>query len=264
MSSDDKFEFLKKILLTDDRELAQEIEQKIRHLEEHQKNLSDRIDPILDDRFSSFVEEIPQTLGPTITETLQSEIKKSQDAVAEALFPVVGKMIKKYVQHEIKVLNDNINEKLNNTFSFKKWFWGGNKKQAAALLRDEYRTQIEQVIVIEKGSGLVRANFALRQSMDEDMVAGMLTAIKSFAEDAYEKQDLELERIDYELFTIHIQIFQTYYIAVALSGIYDDEVKNRLEDLLLDFAQRMVSEEDLEDQQKFTKRLKTYFTNEHI
>ena len=48
------------------------------------------------------------------------------------------------------------------------------------------------------------------EAMDEDMVAGMLTAIKSFVEDAFKGGNMELERIDYELFTIHLQkLFQT-------------------------------------------------------
>lgn len=266
MRSDDKLEVLKKILLTDEREFAEEITRKIEYLESHQKNLSERVEPILDDRLSSFVEEIPQNLGPTITEALKEEIKKSQDAVAEALFPIIGKMIKKYVQREIALLNDQINKRLSNTFAVKNWFRGkkARNKEAAAILRDAYRAKIEQVIVIEKGSGLVKANFAISETMDEDMLAGMLTAIKSFVEDAYKKQGLELERIDYELFTIHIQNFSNYYIAVALSGIYDNEVRSKLEDILLEFAQRMVSPEDLNNEQKFTKRLKEYFTNERI
>jgi len=266
MNSDDKLEVLKTILLKDDREFAQEITKKIQFLEKHQKNLSERVDPILDDRLSNFVDEIPETLGPTITETLRTEIKKSQDAVAEALYPIMGKMIKKYVQNEIKLLNESINEKLNATFSIKRWFWSKKRRQKEvnALLKSEYQARIEQVIVIEKGSGLVKANYALNHTMDEDMLAGMLTAIKSFVEDAYKKQDLELERIDYELFTIHLQNFSNYYIAVAMTGIYDNAARSRLEDILLDFAQNTVNKEDLEDEQKFTNRLKAYFIDEHI
>ncbi len=266
MNSDDKLEVLKTILLKDDREFAQEITRKIQFLEKHQKNLSERVDPILDDRLSNFVDEIPETLGPAITETLRSEIKRSQETVAEALYPVLGKMVKKYIQNEIKLLNQSINERLNSTFSIKRWFWSKKRKQkeVSALLKNEYQAKIEQIIVVEKGSGLVKANYALNPAMDEDVVAGMLTAIKSFAEDAYKKRDLELERIDYELFTIHLQNFSNYYIAVAMTGIYDDAARSRLEDILLDFAQNTVNKEDLANEQKFTNRLKSYFTDELI
>ncbi len=266
MNSEDKLEVLKKILLTDDREFAQEITRKIEYLEKHQKNLSERVEPILDDKFTSFVEEIPETLGSTITETLKKEIEKSRDAVAEALYPIMGKMIKKFIQKEISLLNERINNQLKSSFSFKNRFKSRKRgqQQAAGMLLAEYQAKIEQIMVIEKGSGLVKANLSLTEAMDEDMVAGMLTAIKSFAEDAYKKRNVELERIDYELFTIHIQNFSNYYIAVVLSGIYNDEIRDKLEDILFNFAQRAVQTEDLDDEERFTKRLKAYFKNEHI
>jgi len=264
MNSDERLEILKELLLTDDREPDKDIIRKIQALETRQEHLSDRVDPILEARLNEFVQEIPKTLGPTITEALKTEIKKSQDAVAEALYPVMGKMIKKFVAAEIKKLNEDINKKLNRTFSFKRWFGKGEEQNAAALMYEQYRARIEQIMVIEKGSGLLKANYAKTEAMDEDMVAGMLTAIKSFVEDAFKGGEMELERIDYELFTIHLQNFSNYYIAVVLSGIYDDEYKDKLEDVLLDFAQFVINKDDLGDQVSFTRKLKAYFTDERI
>lgn len=267
MNSDERLEILKELLLTDEHEPEKDVMRKIQMLEAKQEDLSKRVDPIMDERFNGFVQEIPKTLGPVITEALKTEIKKSQDAVAEALFPIIGKMIKKYVQSEIKKLNDEINAKLNNTFSFKRWFQGkgASNTSAAALMHDQYKAKIDQILVIEKGSGILKASYAKSEAMDEDMVAGMLTAIKSFVEDAFTgEKDMMLERIDYELFTIHLQNFSNYYIAVVLSGIYDDETKDKLEDVLLDFAQFVINKDDLDNQVHFTKKLKEYFTDERI
>ena len=266
MTTDERLEILKELLLTDEKRPENDIYKKIKNLEERQQHLSDRVGPILDERLLTFVKEMPETLGPTITQTLKSEIKNSQDAVVEALYPIMGKMIKKYVQAEIKKLNDSINERIDNAFSFKNIFKSKGKERptAAALLKEEYKAYIEQILVVEKGSGLLKASFAKTETMDKDMMAGMLTAIKSFAEDAFERGEMELERIDYQLFTIHLQNFSGYYIAVVLSGIYDDEYKNKLDDVLLDFAQFVINKDDLSDNQKFTKKLKEYFTDERI
>lgn len=266
MTTDERLEILKELLLTNEKEPEKDVYKKIKALENSQKNLSDRIDPLLDKRLQQFVTTMPETLGPVITETLKTEIKKSQDAVAEALFPVMGKMIKKYVQAEIARLNDSISEKINATFSFKNIFKSKSKERptAAMMLKEEYKAYIEQVLVVEKGSGILKANYAKSQTMDEDMMAGMLTAIKSFAEDAFEKGEMELERIDYQLFTIHLQNFSNYYIAVIISGIYDDKFKDKLEDVLLDFAQYVVNKEDLDDNIIFAKKLKEFFTDERI
>lgn len=266
MTTDERLEILKELLLTDEHKPEKDVYKKIRALEERQQHLSDRVGPILEKRLSNFIEDMPSTLGPAITETLKAEIKNSQDAVAEALYPIMGKMIKKYVQAEIKKLNDSINEKIEKTFSFKSIFKSKGKERpnAAVLLKEEYKAYIEQILVVEKGSGLLKASYAKTDTMDKDMMAGMLTAIKSFAEDAFERGEMELERIDYQLFTIHLQNFSGYYIAVVLSGIYDDQYKDKLEDVLLDFAQFVINKEDLSNNQKFTKKLKEYFTDERI
>lgn len=266
MTTDERLEILKELLLTDEKKPENDIYRKIKNLEERQQHLSDRVGPILDERLLSFVKDMPETLGPTITETLKLEIKKSQEAVAEALYPIMGKMIKKYVQAEIKKLNDSISEKIDNAFSFRNIFKSKGKERptAAALLKEEYKAYIEQILVVEKGSGLLKASYAKTKTMDKDMMAGMLTAIKSFAEDAFERGEMELERIDYQLFTIHLQNFSDYYIAVVLSGIYDDDYKNKLDDVLLDFAQFVINKDDLSDNQEFTKKLKEYFTDERI
>jgi len=265
MNSKERLEILKEILLTEEREFDKDLILKIQQLESQQKHLSDRVAPIFDERMDNFIQKMPKTLGPVITETLKTEIKKSQDAVVEALYPIMGKMIKKYVQAEIKKLNKGINEKLNKTFSFKNWFSGKDKDiNAAGLMYEHYKASIEQIMIIEKGSGLLKANYAKNRTLDEDMTAGMLTAIKSFAEDAYDKGKMELERIDYELFTIHLQNFSDYYIAVIITGIYDDDYKDKLEGVLLDFAQFVVNKSDLENPESFTRKIKSYFTDERI
>lgn len=266
MTTDERLEILKQLLLSDEKEPEKDVFKKIKDLEERQDHLSERVKPYVDKRLTSFVDEIPETLGPTITAAIQNEIEKSKEAVAEALYPIMGKMIKKYVQAEIKKLNNQINGKLNKTFSFRSWFKREKPKydSAALYMKDEYGAQIEQIMVVEKGSGLLKAHYEKNATIDQDMLAGMLTAIKSFAEDAYQKGEMELERIDYQLFTIHLQNFSKYYIAVVLSGIYDDEYCSKLEDVLLDFAQTVINKDDLNNDQLFTKKLKEYFTDERI
>ena len=114
-------------------------------------------------------------------------------------------------------------------------------------------------MVIEKGSGITISEYSKTQSIDEDTVAGMLTAIKSFAEDAFEKNNQELQYIEYNSFHIHLQNFSAYYIAVIISGPFNVIFKSKLEDKLLDFAQNHINKEDLENKAVFSKKLKNYF-----
>ena len=70
--------------------------------------------------------------------------------MVEALYPIMGKMIKKYIQAEIKKLNDSISEKIDNAFSFRNIFKSKGKERptAAALLKEEYKIYPKAIIKV--------------------------------------------------------------------------------------------------------------------
>jgi len=274
MQEQDKLQILKELLFTEEQEFAEALSKKVEILTEildRKENLSQKVDPIVDDKLTSFIAEIPKTLGPTITQALKEEIKNSQDAVVEALFPIIGKMIKKYIAHEMRMLSEKISKQTKSVFSFKNWFKKSRAKASGfsdgdIAIANYSKPELLQVFVIEKESGLLISNYAPsgQSSMDEDMIAGMLTAIKSFVEDAFTVGEQNLEHIEYELHHIHIQNFASYYIAVVLSGAYDTAFKDQLEDLLLNFAQHHISKKDLNSNEIFNEKIKNYFANEIV
>lgn len=240
----DKLKLLRDILLIDDREVARAINDRIDLISdtlEKREKLSKKVDPLIDQKIDAFIEEIPTTLGPTITKTLKEEIENSKEAVVEALYPIMGKMIKRYVQNEIKRLSESINAKVNNTFSFdwfkrkaKSTFTGVN--EGDLILSEIDAPKIEEVFVVEKGSGLLLGNYSRSTTIDKDMISGMLTAIKSFVEDAFAGGAQNLEAIEYELYSIHIQNFYSYYVAVVVSGNYNRSFESELENQLLEVS----------------------------
>ena len=272
MNQDEKLSIIKDILLTDEREFVSSIEKKIKILEttvNEKKHLSTKVDPIIDEKLQQFIKEIPDTLGSTITEALKKEIKNSQDAVVEALFPILGKMVKRYVQHEMKLLSEKINNQVNNTFSFKRFFRKAKSKasgieESDLIIQEQTSTKIEQVILIEKGSGIVLAEYSKTKMTDEDMVAGMLTAIKSFVEDAFKKESQNLQYIEYDLYHIHLQNFSSFYIAVVISGAYNVIFKDKLEDKILKFTNKQKVVNILNNKILLTQKLEVFFKNDSI
>jgi hemerythrin len=268
MEQKDKLKLLKEILLTEDRVFAQTITKKIEKLNSvinTKDKLSEKVDPIIKDQLDDFVKEIPKTLGPTITKTLKEEIKNSQDAVVEALYPIMGKMIKKYIQNEIRMLSERINKQVQSSFSFKSWKRKFKSKISGVreediILSDLVNPEIEQIFIIEKDSGILTGSYSKKETIDKDLISGMLTAIKSFVEDAFNAGNQDLESIEYELYNILIQNFHFYYIAVVISGAYTQTYKNKLENKLLDFSEHIVK--DHVHQQDLSKELETYFKNE--
>jgi len=191
MDEKDRIEVIKDILFTDDREYIEKISNRLEKLEKmvnEKKSLSTKVDPIIQDQIQEFTKSIPETLGPTITKTLKEEIKNSRDDVVDALYPILGKMIKKYVAQEVKLLS----EKIDNQFNFvtrwkikiKSIF--SSKKEKELLMQQLASAKIEQVLLIEKDSGILKASYSKAKKVDEEMVSGMLTAIKAFVEDAFD------------------------------------------------------------------------------
>lgn len=240
MDEKDRLEILKDILFADEHEFEQRVSARIEILEQtinERKNLSEKVDPIIEHQINEFKESIPTTLGPVITATLKEEIKNSKEAVVDALYPILGMMVKKYVAQEMKLLTEKIDDQL----GFLKWFkrkfrsFASGKNEEGLMIDDLAVTKIEQVLLIEKDSGILKASYAKSKTMDEEMISGMLTAIKSFVEDAFNQGGQSLEHIEYELYHIHLQNFATHYTAVVLSGNYNTSSKDALQDIIFDF-----------------------------
>ncbi len=240
MKEQDKIDILKDILFEDGHKFEERISERVELLEktiQEREKLSEKVDPIIAYQLEEFKKSMPDTLGPTITETLRKEIENNKDIVVDALYPILGKMIKKYVAQEMKLLTDKMNSQLS-FFSLGKRklksFFSG-KKEEELMLNDLASAKIEQVMLIEKDSGVLKASYAKSKAMDEEMVSGMLTAIKSFVEDAFNQRNQNLELIEYELYHIHLQSFATHYMAVVLSGNFVTSAKNKLQDIIFDF-----------------------------
>ena len=267
MVEEDKLQLLRDILLIDDRQVAHAIHQRIEEIAdtiEKRDKLSEKIEPILEDRLKKFVLEIPLTLGPTITKTLKEQIANSKDEVVEALYPIMGKMIKRYIQNEIKLLSENLNNKVNNTFSFeslKRKFRShfADVKESDLLISELDAPLVNEVFIIQKGSGILLGNLSNTNTVDKEMISGMLTAIKSFVEDAFEGGNQNLEAIEYELYTIQIQNFYSFYAAVVVSGTYTRGFESELEDKLLSLSKRISPEISYITSEEINGILKEYF-----
>lgn len=210
------------------------------------------------------VKVMPEKLGPTITATLKSQIKESKDEVVQALFPIIGQMIKKYIGQEIAVLSEKIDQQLETVFSFDHLVlrikaMATGAKYSELLLQKTQEPQIQEIFIIEEDSGILLASYSRSKSLDQDMIAGMLTAIKSFVEDAFESADQQLETIAYDAFTIYIQNFGKFNIAVALTGILNATYKSQLNDIILKFVKEVAMKSSDLEKEKMEKKMSKYF-----
>ncbi|QTE22906.1 cell envelope biogenesis protein OmpA [Polaribacter cellanae] len=233
---DNRFELLRELLLEDDREkfetLSKEIIQK--------EKFSRRVEPLVDKKIEDLRENFPKYFGGTITETIKVQIRDSQDEVVEALYPIMGKLVKKAIVSEVTKLSDSINKTIKEKFSLQQVvarFFKGKNNDAGVVLQEVFEPIIEEVFIIEKDSGLLAGSYSRGSVADKDMVSGMLTAIKSFAEDAFSKEGQNLEDIKFDSFQLSIKNFKSIYIAIATSGVLNADFKDKMADNVNNLAE---------------------------
>ena len=263
---DNRFDLLRELLLEEDREKISALNQEIIAREK----IAARVDPLIDEKIKDLRENFPEYFGDTITETIKVQIRDSQDEVVDALYPIMGKMVKKFIIAEITKLSENINDKVKKTFSFKgifKRFKGrlSGVSDGDVILQDAFKPKIEEVFVIEKNSGILLGNHSTGNIANKDMVSGMLTAIKAFAEDAFSKEGQNLEDVKFETFQILLYNFKTVYVAVAASGVLNTEFKGKLTDQVNDFAEDLFDDRsDLEDESKLNEMIVHYLIKDDL
>ena len=254
---DHRFEQLQELLLVEDREKFDLLNEEF----------AGKVKPLIQERIEDLRKNFPEYFGDTITETIKDQIVNSQDQVLDALYPIIGKLIKKGIVNEISKLNERINKTINETFSFKEKieiFFGkkSNLPTGDVILQKAFKPVIEELLIIEKDSGLLKGSYSRGGIANKDMVSGMLTAIKSFAEDAFSKNEQNLENIKFETFQISIHNFKTIYIAIAISGpintVFNDNVTveiTKLAEIIL--KKRSLLEDETQLNQLINKHILT-------
>lgn len=163
---------------------------------------------------------IPQVLGPEMGKAIKAQIESERDAMVDALYPVIGSTISKYM---VEVVQD-INQKVESTLSpagikrkIRAKFQGVS--EAELIFKESIGYHIRAIFLIDKDSGLVIQEIQVpgEEHLDSDMLAGMLTAIRSFANDCISAGS-ELDSIDYGDWQIPLEVAGYCYLAVVVKG----------------------------------------------
>ncbi len=258
---------LRDILLREDRDDIADIKD---YLDDPDK-LAERITPIVEVHIETLKRKFPKEYQKHVTQIIERKLKASQDELLDVIYPVMGKMVRKYVNHQFISLKENLDETARNLFSikrlknrFKSMVFGVDESDI--LLSGIDKTTIEEVFLIERDSGLLLGHYTKNKTIDRDVVAGMLTAIKAFVEDAFSKERQELEMIEYGTYKVYIQSFHLYYASIILDGAITTTEKDKLSARLLDFAESEMQNLSLNgelggDSENLSAKLKEYFEN---
>ncbi|RPI03781.1 MAG: BON domain-containing protein [Calditrichaeota bacterium] len=228
---------LRKIILDDDRKKFEELEQTVQKLQTllAQRNLDKEtlingLAPVIGDVLQKGLvdskDEMIEVFAPIVAPAIQKQISESQHEIIDALYPVIGKTIRKAVSESMKQLVDKVNQRIDATLK------GGlllkkikaqvaGVSSAELVIRDAISFRIEQIFLIHKSSGLLIAHVSASEeesTVDEELISGMLTAIKHFVSQAFKASNHDLNEIQYGQHTIILEIANYYYLAFVVSG----------------------------------------------
>lgn len=255
---------LKEILLREDRSALEELQ---RTLNEKQL-LAEKINPIVEDHLTFLRQNFPKEYAKIVNRMVEQKLKTSQTEILDVIYPVMGKMINKYITYQFQEMKDSINARIDAFFSKQGVLWWIRNRifgldNAEMLLSSLDEPVIEEIFVIQRDSGLLYGSAALYPSVNRDVVAGMLTAIKSFVEDAFERDNEDLEMIQYGTYKIIIENMPSHYFAVAISGSMSNAEGAVLRNQIIDFIQEneLLRSPDFnsEIQEKISQSLDNHF-----
>ncbi len=236
------------------------------HLLNDKDQLSEKVSPIIQQHLDFFTKNFPDEFKKAVNEMMELKIKDSQQAILDVITPVLGKLIRQSITHQFQMLKENLEKTLKKTFSKQGLFSFLQRRQSVEteiILSELDKPVIEEIHVIQRDSGLLIGSASLEKNIDRDVIAGMLTAIKSFVEDAFQKEEQDLGMIEYENYKIFIQNFYSYYIATSISGSISASEKDELSSKLFDFAEKELKSipKDIDEKttERISSRLKQYF-----
>ncbi len=182
---------------------------------------------LIDKNYESSQDKIALQMAPLIGSAIREQIKSSKEDVIDALYPVMGSMISRYVTKMLEETLSTINEQIQNGLSFKALSRKFRAKvrgvsETELLLNESSASNVRALLLIHKETGIVLAEAHNPNTPLEEpeMIASMMSAIRSFVNDWIDKNrsDNELGEIEYGGNKIILENSGYSYLAVIVDG----------------------------------------------
>lgn len=168
-------------------------------------------------------EEVSDAIAPAMGRAIKKQIEIEQNIVVDALYPIIGSTISKYMAETIRAINRQVEETLS-VEGIKRKIRAKLQgvSEAELILKEALPFTIQAIFLIHKTSGLVISDIQHSdvEQLEAEMVAGMLTAIRSFANDCINQSGriTELDAIAYGASKIILEVAGYCYLAIVLQG----------------------------------------------
>jgi outer membrane protein OmpA-like peptidoglycan-associated protein len=188
--------------------------------------------------------EVSFAIAPLIVQTIKTEIRGSQDELAEALYPSMGRMVSAYVVSAIRDLMDEINRRLeSNPFMLRvRSILTGRPVVELAFVEGQ-RLRVDELFIIRRGLGQSVGHWpSINGPTQQDQrVSGILSAINEVANEAFDADKATLRRIDLGTSIIYLRASPTHLLAAKCRGVAPASVEQFIDAQFLSTIERLRS-----------------------
>lgn len=195
-----------------------------------QKSVASILDGALREAEVTRHEQLSQAVAPLIVKTIKSELRNSQDEMVDALYPITGKMVSRFVKMEMDALAEQINAKLGGTApsDLERRAKAARVSVGDLLLAETQALKVDELFLVRRGSGELVAHWerpvqgvtpAGAQGNNRDaLIASYLTGITAFSEEAFDAKAGSLRSLDLAGERIFVRASPAYLLAARCSG----------------------------------------------
>jgi len=235
------FNRLRKILTKPAAQRLDQLEQRTDFIEEYLKAplTAENVSAVLAEAVRIGARKGPDlatTLGPVMESALDQSITRNRDKMTNALYPVLGGMVRKYVVAAVRDAIESINIIVSRALSFEgvKWRWE-SFRTGVPVDRIAFNHCVvfrsEHVFLVHNKTAQPLFHLSVPDAVEADQLvfAGMVGAITDFIKDAFfRKEPIGLRSIGVGDFTVWFEEGPLATIALVIRGEPQPFLRNRL------------------------------------
>jgi OOP family OmpA-OmpF porin len=182
---------LKQLLFGAEKQTLDQITDRVERREVRTADVAEVLSEAIDRSYredSELVESLTQPVG----ECLQRAFREDPETYGDALYPVMGPAIRKFIMHALRNFSQQINEAVEHSFSPQglKWRWQASRAGipfGEYILQKTMRYRVEQAYLISRENGLLvgHVHHEASRIKDSDAVSAMFTAIQDFVKESF-------------------------------------------------------------------------------
>ncbi len=163
--------------------------------------------------------QVAGAIAPLVVSTIRTEIRNSQDELAEALYPAMGRMVKDYVVSAFRDLADEINRRLEqNRFMLRARSLLTGRPVAELAMAHAPPPKVEDIYLVRRGSGELVGRWPVAGNPRDHTRSGVLAAINEIATDAFVAEEASLRRLDLGSSLVYMRASPAHLLFVRCSG----------------------------------------------